>query len=210
MRVHRPVRAILLFLAALLLPVSAAAQRVGASVGVASSDYRELASPLALGLHGSVPLVGWLHARVDYRRYPDGQRWTRSTCQGLVPPDRSCPDDLFEGDFTLNALGVGLMVVAPLAATVTASAGAQRSWTSADGVWRGRESGVTTGRAPDQWESGWSYLASIAYRLGPRIDLSVQARVDHPEIEDCIADGYSGFCEQHPVRSLQLGVALRR
>lgn len=210
MRVHRPVRAILLFLAALLLPVSAAAQRVGASVGVASSDYRELASPLALGLHASVPLVGWLHARADVRRYPDGQRWTRSTCQGLVPPDRSCPDDLFEGDFTLHAFGAGLTVVATLEDAVTAGLGAQRSWTWVDGAWRGRESGITMGWAPDQRKAGWSYLASITYDLAPGIGLSAEGRVDHPEIRDCVVDGYSGFCEQHPVRSLQLGVALRR
>lgn len=199
-----------LCLAALFPPDPAASQSLGITAGLAGSEYRELASPLTLGVHAGIPLVGWLRARGDYRRYSDRQEWVRSTCQGLVPQDAACPDDTFRGDFTLHAVGIGLVLAAPIARGLGLEVGVQRSMTWADGVWRGRESGGALGRAPDEREAGWSVLASASYALARRLAVTVGGRIDSPEIADCIVDGYSGFCDRHDLAALEVGVVLRR
>ncbi len=188
-----------------------AAQEVSLSIGTSSSDYREFADPRVLGAGVVVPAWRWLGVRVDYRRHQDDQEWETSTCQSLIPPDDpSCRNDVFDGEFRFETVGIGPQITVPVAGRLRAFASLLFSRVWLDGVWEGRDTGVTLGRVPEETFNGWSVVGGGLFRITDHLDATLTARRVNADFTVCVLDTYYPFCEGRPLRTVEFGVALRR
>lgn len=185
----------------------AAAQSATLSLGASGSDLREYESPAVVGASVALPAWGVLGVRLDLRRHTDEQSWRRSTCTGLIPPDsESCRDDLFTSSYALTTVGVGPQLLVPLGRRWSVEGAA--TWTRAwfRGRWRGRETGVTVGRAPEEAHDGLSLTLGATWHWTERWGLSLAARRDAPQVTTCVSDTYYPWCEGTVFRSLEVGV----
>lgn len=193
----------------LLWPAAAHAQAgVGASFGLATSDYTELDRPLVAGasLELQVGSWAWLRPWVDYRYRQ--QRSTRelSTCQGLVPPGTVCESEKFRESFSLRSVATGILTEVPVEAGFTAVAGLARSWFWVRGGWQSLESEHRRGLlAPDESVRGWTGILEARYALRPSVRLRAGVRTDAPDFNYCVLDAYAPFCEAHRFWGFELG-----
>jgi hypothetical protein len=188
-----------------------AAQSITVSVGRSASDYREYDSPVVLGAGVTVPVSGWLGARADVRRHADDQRWLRSTCTGLIPPQSEvCRDDVFTSSYSLTSIAAGPWISVPVASRLHLEGALMvaRSWF--DGEWTGRDTGATIGRAPRESHWGVAAVLGASWRVSPHVAATLLARRESPQVNRCVSDTYDPFCDGGAFRSLEIGLVLIR
>ncbi|NNF38210.1 MAG: hypothetical protein HKO98_16150 [Gemmatimonadetes bacterium] len=196
---------------AFVSPSGLAAQELTLTLGRAGSDYREFDAGTAIGVDVSVFPRRVLGLRVGLRRNSDDGEWTRSTCVGLIPPDSEvCRDDRFTASYSWLSIGVGPEVRLSIGERwgVTAAALVSRMWI--DGRWRGEESGLRIGDPPDGAVLGFTALGGVTWSLNSRWGLTFLGRVDDPQFTRCISDTYDPFCDGGSLRTLEMGVTVRR
>lgn len=190
----------------LLASAPCSAQFIGAEVGTSSSDYRELADSRNVGARLAIPLGPTLSLTAHARRIWDSQEWERSRCSGLVEPGRECPEELFQGDFSLTSLGVGLLVDLALTDRMDLFFGADWSRYSVDGRWTSTESDARVGVFPEEATTDWGYFAGLFFRFWDNAGVSLTARRESPEFSACGADAYFPFCEAQQISALDVGL----
>ena len=192
-------------------PSGLAAQELTLAVGRSGSDYREFDAGTAFGAYLSLLPGRALGLRVGVRRSADDGEWVRSTCVGLVPLDSEiCADDRFTAAYSWLSLGIGPEVRLAFGDRwgVTAAALVSRIWI--DGNWQGEVSGLRIGDPPGGSVLGFTVLGGATWSLDSRWGLTLLGRVDDPQFTRCISDTYDPFCDGGSLRSIEVGVTMRR
>jgi hypothetical protein len=193
------------------IPGGTSGQELTVALGRSGSDYREFDGGIGVGADLSLFPDRVVGLRAGLRRHSDDGDWTRSTCVGLIPPDSEiCGDDRFVASYSWLSLGIGPEVRVPLGDRwgVTAAALVSRMWI--DGSWRGEASGLRIGRAPGGSVLGFTALGGVTWSLDERWGLTLSGRVDDPQFTQCISDTYDPFCDGGALRTVEVGVRIRR
>lgn len=116
----------------------------------------------------------------------------------------SCRSDLFTSSFTLTTWSVGPRVAVPVSDRWSLEAAFQWTRGSSDGVWRGRATGASLGRAPRGAHGGLSVVGGASRRWAAHWAATVVARRDSPQIATCIEDIYDPCCGTTAFRTVEV------
>lgn len=195
-------------------------QDIGMEYGVSQTGYTNvLEQPAGLGGHLNIPVFGnigipvikGIGLRLGASRHTEDLTITRSRCTGFVEPGTDCSMDTFDGDSHISSYGLGLIIrFQSLMGKVRPEIYALRTITNIDVDFIGRQSGKNIGPVtPNENARGFEVGGTVNYEITPFLDLYGNLALQHPNIESCLLDAWSPFCEERKVYQFSLGTQLR-
>jgi hypothetical protein len=210
MKTNRPGFGTFALLSSLLLPLvpgASRAQSVGADLGGALSGYREIDGALALDVSLTIPTGLGFELLARAGETVGLKEWERSVCSGFIQPGQDCPTAVFQGDFFLTSLGLGVLVNQRLGPRTDLFFGGDLSRYWISGEWKSGDYRV--GPMPSRPGSGWGVLVGVYRRIWANSGVRVTLRRETPDFAACGADAYFPFCQREPVTSLKVGIQRR-
>lgn len=188
------------------------AQEFGLAFGQGTSGYPEFGDPGAVAAHVSVP-IGFIRLTTAYRRSWDGDSRPGTVCDEYWPVNAGCVDEGVRYDHRIDQWELGLGLGGGITGTIELRGhlSAVRSTLHASAA--GAESGRSAGAFyPDGAEWGRALSASVTWTPFLERHLGVLARVRNEalDLEGCVTDTGTPFCEGKTVTSLELGVVFKR